>query len=156
MNFFSFLNPYRKKTLLRLSIGGIYVWFGALKYFASVNEIETFSTEIIHLLCFRLIPEEVCYLLLAHFEVLIGLLLIANIYIRSTIKITLIHLAGTFSPLILQPEVLFNVNPFVMTMIGQYVMKNIIIICALLCIYPENTVDIPYAKRTINSQKSKI
>ena len=41
-----------------------------------------------------------------------------------------LQMAGTFLPLILLPEVTFIKFPFVLTLEGQYIIKNIVIITA--------------------------
>ena len=41
---------------------------------------------------------------------------------------------GTFLPLILLPEVCFNNFPFGLTLEGQYIVKNLIIISAALVV----------------------
>ena len=47
----------------------------------------------------------------------------------------LIQMTGTFLPLVILPEVTFqNSNPFLPTLEGQYIIKNIIIITAALII----------------------
>jgi hypothetical protein len=45
----------------------------------------------------------------------------------------------TFTPLIFFPELSFNYAPFTLTLVGQYIMKNLIIIVALLILYPKDT-----------------
>ena len=47
----------------------------------------------------------------------------------------LIQMTGTFLPLVILPEITFqNSNPFLPTLEGQYIIKNIIIITAALII----------------------
>ena len=42
----------------------------------------------------------------------------------------------TFTPLVFFPDLSFNDYPFSLTLIGQYIMKNLIIISALIVICP--------------------
>ena len=44
-----------------------------------------------------------------------------------------IQMPGTFLPLILLPEVCFNNFPFGLTLEGQYIIKNLIIISRISC-----------------------
>jgi len=46
-----------------------------------------------------------------------------------------LQMSGTFLPLVILPEITFqNSNPFLPTLEGQYIIKNIIIITAALMI----------------------
>ncbi len=127
-----------EKTLLRMSIAVIYLWFGILKFFENLSPAEELAGKTLTALCFGIIPEFICYLLLAIMETLIGLMLLLNMFLARTIKLTFLHLIGTFTPIFLQPETFFNDFPFSLTLIGQYILKNIVILCALIIIYPKN------------------
>jgi hypothetical protein len=72
---------------------------------------------------------------LAIIEVTIGTLLVFNYQLKKVIVATLVHLSMTFIPVLFFPDTSFEA-PFVLTLVGQYIMKNIVIICALLFIYP--------------------
>lgn len=67
------------------------------------------------MLAFGLIEPEVSLLLLAIWETTIGLLLIAG-YSRLLIKIVLVHMTLTFSPLILLPNASFTSAPLALTL----------------------------------------
>ncbi len=125
--------------LLRISIGIIYLWFGALKFFPGVSPAEDLAKETIHLLTFGLIGPDLSLLLLAIWEVAIGIVLIVGIVQRLVIPVVLIHMICTFTPLILLPSLSFTAMPFALTLVGQYIIKNLIIISALLTInaYPK-------------------
>ena len=138
MKNYNFFCPNRKLDLLRISIGLVYLWFGILKYFVNLYEIKVLSTEVIHTICFGLLSEDVCYIILAQIEVMLGLLLITNIFRKITIKLALLHMLGTFLPLIIRPESVYDGNFFNMTLVGQYIVKNLIIISSLLIIYPHD------------------
>jgi hypothetical protein len=53
---------------------------------------------------------------------------------------------GTFLPLILLPEQCFKVFPFVLTLEGQYIVKNLVIIGAALVIGAGLTIRKPMEK----------
>ncbi len=131
-----FLRKKNKFKLLRISIGIIYVWFGILKFFDHLSPAQELATNTMSRLCFGLIPETICYLLLASVETVLGLMLVLNIFISRTIKLALLHLVGTFTPMFIQPEIFFREFPFAITLVGQYILKNMVIFCALLVIYP--------------------
>ena len=120
---------------LAMSIGLIYLWFGLLKFFPAFSPAEELATTTIAALFGGLIPAPTALLLLAAWEVLIGVLLIFNLFRRPVIVLALVHMAFTFAPLILLPETSFTVAPFRFTLVGQYIVKNLVIIGALLALY---------------------
>lgn len=123
-------------TVLRISIGIIYVWFGMLKFFPGVSPAEDLAKETIHLLTFGWIGSDLSLLLLAIWETLAGILLIAGIQTRWTLRIVLLHMACTFTPLFLLPNLSFTWLPLALTLVGQYIIKNIVIVSALFVIDP--------------------
>ncbi len=124
-----YLSDYR---ILEISIGIVYLWFGALKYFPGLSPAEELAKNTIDILTFGLIPSGISISLLAIWETLIGVLLIFNIYKRIAIYIAIIHLILTFTPLILFMPLSFTRPPFAFTLLGQYIVKNIAYIAALL------------------------
>jgi uncharacterized membrane protein YkgB len=129
----------KKMKVLAISIGIVYFWFGILKFFPGVSPAEHLASETIFYLTFGLIPANVSIILLAVWEIIIGFLFIFGPLNRVVILLTLVHMVFTFSPLILFPELSFNSYPFSLTLVGQYIIKNIIIVSALLVIYPEKS-----------------
>lgn len=125
--------------MLRISIGMIYLMFGVLKFFDNLSPAKELASQTLMILCFGVVPGFVCYFGLAIVETVIGLMLIANKFVKQTIKLTLVHLLGTFTPIILLPGIIFTDTPFSITLIGQYILKNLIIFCALFVIYPNST-----------------
>jgi uncharacterized membrane protein YphA (DoxX/SURF4 family) len=125
-----------KLKLLAISIGLIYVWFGALKFFPSLSPAETLATDTVDAMTFYLLPEGVGYFMLAVLEVAIGLGLMIGIKKRIFIIAALVHMVCTFIPLFAFPESSFTEAPYGFTIVGQYIMKNIVIIVALLIILP--------------------
>jgi hypothetical protein len=65
---------------------------------------------------------------LAVWEVLIGLGLILNIFLRETLLLLYLQMIGTFTPVFLFPAEVFHVFPFSLTLEGQYIFKNLIIV----------------------------
>ena len=120
--------------ILRISIGIIYLWFGMLKFFPGVSPAEDLAKETIHQLTFGLISPFVSIILLAIWETIIGVLLIAGLYTRFTIRFVLVHMICTFAPLIFLPGASFTQAPLALTLVGQYIIKNIVIISALFVI----------------------
>ena len=125
-------NVDRWLPMLRVSIGIIYIWFGGLKFFPSVSPAEDLAKETIRLLTFGLIKPDLSLLLLALWETIAGALMVVGKYQKWVIRILLIHMFCTFVPLFLLPGLSFTAVPFVLTLVGQYIIKNIVIVSALL------------------------
>ena len=121
--------------MLGISIGVVYLWFGFLKFFPGLSPADLLAKQTISLLTFNLVSENAGILLLAIIEVAIGLCLIFNLQLRRIIVVALIHLVLTFIPVVFFPEISFSKAPFSLTLVGQYIIKNIVIISALLLIY---------------------
>ena len=124
-------------TLLRISIGIIYLWFGALKFFHGYSPAEDLAINTINKLTFGWVPQPVNIILLAIWECAVGLLLISGIWVRTALTLLFVHMACTFTPLLFFPSVSFKYAPYGFTLVGQYIMKNIIIVCAALVIWPK-------------------
>lgn len=121
-----------QNSFLAISIGIVYLWFGCLKFFHGLSPAEGLAKDTIDSLTLGFIPSDISILLLALMEVVIGLFMLLNIFRKKTIVLALVHLACTFTPLFLFTEASFAQSPFVPTLLGQYIAKNIIIVGALL------------------------
>ena len=119
-------------------IGVVYLWFGFLKFFPHLSPAEDLAKNTISILTFGFIPEGISYLMLAIWETLLGLLFILNIRRKWVIGLALLHMICTFTPLVLLPELSFQPDSPALTLTGQYIIKNLIIIAALITIYPKN------------------
>lgn len=120
---------------LSLAIGIVYVWFGLLKFFPEASPAETIAKNTVYLLTFKTIPVKISYFILAVWESGLGLLFIANCCIRFSIRLALIHMVCTFLPFLLFPDETFTQHIWTFTLLGQYIMKNLIIIGALWVLY---------------------
>lgn len=120
--------------LLRYSIGIIFIWFGGLKFFPGLSPAEGLAMATIERLTLGIAPLYFMQFTLALFEVIIGLLMISGRFIRLTILLLLVQMVGTMSPLILFPELVFTQPPFALTIEGQYIIKNVVVISAAIVI----------------------
>ena len=122
----------KQLPLIPLSIGLVYLWFGSLKFFAGVSPAESLAKDTIHHLTAGLLTAEMSILLLAIWETLIGVMLILNIRYRLALSLALVHIVLTFSPFIFFPDLLWTDAPFGLTLLGQYIVKNIVFLGVLL------------------------
>lgn len=69
-------------------------------------------------------------------EVLLGAALLVGRGLRIVLPLLFAHLAGTFLALVTQPEVAFQGgNPVMLTTEGEFVVKNLILLSAVLVLY---------------------
>ncbi len=120
----------RSVTILRCSIGVIYLWFGVLKFFHGYSPAEDLAINTINKLTAGLLSAQASILLLAIWETVLGLLLILGYEIKKVLVFLFLHMACTFTPMLFFPAISFKMAPYGFTLLGQYIMKNIIIISA--------------------------
>lgn len=115
---------------LRISIGIIFFWFGILKFFEGFSPAEGLAIKTIDILTFSLLPKKVIIYGLATWEVLIGIGLLFNIFMRETLLLLFVQMIGTFTPLFLFPSEVFHIFPVALTLEGQYILKNLVLMSA--------------------------
>lgn len=114
---------------LRLALGLIFIWFGALKIFGS-SPVFLMIQET-----FTFLPVHLFVLILGGWEVLIGLGIILKRALRCVLVLLGTHLVGTFVALWLNPLHFFvQGSPLLLTADGEFVMKNLVFIAATLVI----------------------
>ena len=121
--------------LLRLSLGVIFIWYGILKFFPELSPAEALATKTIDILFFSYIPSTIAMKILAMWEVLIGIGFLLGIYLRVVVVFFIVHMVLTFTPLFLLSDICFTQAPFAFTLVGQYIVKNIVFILVGLLIY---------------------
>jgi uncharacterized membrane protein YphA (DoxX/SURF4 family) len=119
-------------TLLRLSLGAVFLGFGVLKLFPGVSPAENLVKATTDLLTFGLIPGSVALVGVAVLECVIGLLLISGRAMRGAIYLLTIQLVGILSPVVLLSARLFSGPHHAPTLEGQYVLKDVILVGATL------------------------
>jgi len=120
--------------LLRLSLGIVFFWFGFLKFFPGLSSAETLALRTISLLSFGFVSGDTARNILAAWECLIGLGLLSGIFLRATIFLLLVQMAGTLTPFLFFPKELFATFPYAPTLEGQYIIKNLVLISAALVV----------------------
>ena len=113
---------------LRVSMGVVFIWFGALK-FTGISPANELVAQTVYWF-----PPEVFIPILGFWEVAIGVCLLIRPLIRVAIFLLLVQMPGTMLPLVLLPQVCFTQFPFALTMEGQYIIKNLVLISAAIVI----------------------
>jgi uncharacterized membrane protein YphA (DoxX/SURF4 family) len=121
-------------AMLRVSLGAVFVWFGAIKFFPDVSPAQDLATRTMETLTFGLLAPSVSLPVLALWECLIGLGLIFGRSLRVALVLLVVQMAGTFTPLVLFPQETWEHFPVVPSMEGQYILKNMVLISAGLVI----------------------
>jgi len=115
-------------NIFSASIGIIYLWFGALKFLHSYSPAEALALQTINKLTFNLLADNFSLLTLAVWECFIGIALIFRLWMKPVLIIMFVHMFFTFAPFVFFPAVTFSHPPFGFSLVGQYIMKNIVII----------------------------
>ena len=122
------------RTILRLSMGMIFLAFGVLKFFPGVSPAEGMAVATFDQLTLGLLPDEVSRSLVATFETVLGVLLLTGWVPRIALAMLALQIVGILSPLVLLSGELFA-GPFgAPTLEGQYVLKDLILAAAALVI----------------------
>ena len=121
-----------KSKILRISIGMVYFVFGVLKFFPALSPAEELAKNTIYTLSLGLVPSNLGLIVLAFIETGMGLFLLMNWQKNTTINLAIIHIILTFSPLFMFPELIFGNGGFAVTLVAQYIFKNLIILSALV------------------------
>jgi uncharacterized membrane protein YphA (DoxX/SURF4 family) len=117
-------------TLLRWSVGLVFLWFGILKFFPGMSPAQELATKTISLLTFGRVPPSTSIWILALWETLIGVGLLFNLFMRGTLLLLFLQMLGTITPLFLFPAEVFTQIPYAPTLEGQYIIKNLVLISA--------------------------
>jgi uncharacterized membrane protein YkgB len=121
-------------TLLRVSLGVVFLWFGVLKFFPGLSPAQDLAARTLSLLSFGLVPARVGLPLLAAWECAIGLGLLRGAYLRAILPLLFLQMLGTMTPLLLFPGETFVRVPYAPTLEGQYIIKNLVLVTAAIVI----------------------
>jgi len=117
------------ETLLRWALATVFIWFGALKVIDR-SPVATLVADTIAWL-----PSSFVVPALGVVEVAIGVGLLLGIGLRVVLLLFILQMAGTFLVFLTQPSESFqDGNPLLLTTLGEFVVKNAVLITAGLVI----------------------
>ena len=118
---------------LRFALAVIFIWFGVLKPFG-LSPAEPLVLATVEAL--PVLSPRAWLIVIGWWEVLIGLTFLHRATLRIAIALLALQMVGTFLPLVLLPEVTFQPGriPYGLTMEGQYIIKNLLVIAAALVV----------------------
>ncbi|TVQ63638.1 MAG: DoxX family membrane protein [Phycisphaerales bacterium] len=114
--------------LLRVSIGVVFLWFGAIKFVPGLSPADELATRTVGALTFGLIAPEPARLMIATLETAIGLGLLLGWWMRVVLLLLALQMLGTLTPVVLFPGEVWRVPPVALTIEGQYIAKNAVLI----------------------------
>ncbi|MFJ4868627.1 hypothetical protein [Streptomyces sp. NPDC088757] len=114
---------------LRAGLGGVFVWFGALKAIG----LSPAAALVVAVLPFPagswFVPA------LGWGEMLLGLWLVSGRIRAVALPVFAAHLCGTFAVLVLTPSVAFaHANPLLLTLVGEFVVKNVVLLAGVVVV----------------------
>lgn len=117
------------EPMARFGIFVVFFWFGLLKVVGLSP-----ASPLVRALFEQTIPYmqfPLFMVLFGLFEMLIGIMFLMKGYEREVIPLLFAHMFTTFLPLFLLPAIAWTA-PFVPTLEGQYIIKNLVIIAAAI------------------------
>lgn len=114
---------------MRFSMGFIFLWFGILKVLG-ISPIE----ELVRKTAF-LVDEHQFVVFLGFWEALMGIFFFTKRFLRMALLLFFVQIFGTFLPLFTNPEDCFTIFPYGLTLEGQYIFKNFILISGAFYVF---------------------
>jgi uncharacterized membrane protein YkgB len=111
--------------IMRIGLGIVFFWFGTLKLVPGLSPAEELVRNTVYF-----VDPDIFLPILAIWEMLIGLGLIFAKFMRLTLLLLFLQMPGTALPLLILPEVVWTSFPFGLTLEGQYIIKNLVLIGA--------------------------
>ena len=113
--------------LLRISLGVVFIWFGLLKVADATPVGDLVAGTVPWFDRSWFVPA------LGAVEAILGVALLVGRLLTAVCAVLAAHLAGTFLVLIMQPQLAFqHGNPLLLTTVGEFVVKNVVLISAAL------------------------
>jgi len=114
---------------LRVALGIVFVWFGALKLAGQSPVLALIQT------AYPFLPEPLFIRFLGVWEIAIGVGLVTGLALRLTLVLFLAQMSGTLMAPLMAPSLFFiHGNLLLLTAEGEFVVKNFVLITAGLVI----------------------
>lgn len=124
----AFMTAYGTR-LLRVALAVTFIWFGALKVVGRSPVADLVAQTVYWLPPAFFVP------FLGWWELIVGVGLLFGVALRLVLLLFWLQMAGTFLVLVLRPQLAFqSMNPFLLTVTGEFVVKNLVLIAAGLVI----------------------
>lgn len=120
----------------RVSIFIIYFWFGFLKIIG-ISPAEGLVNHLFDITLSSLISFKLFFILFGIFECGIGLIWLFPKFTKAALYILIAHLILTVAPIFVLPKDTWA-DIFTPTLVGQYIIKNLVLLSTALLIYNLN------------------
>lgn len=123
--------------LAEISLGVIYIWFGALKFFPDLSPAEGLVRATVGEISGAVripLPTTPVFILLAAWEVMIGIGFIVHRYRRAAVWMLIAHIPATTLPFLLLPDLVWTHAPLGLSLEGQYIVKNLALLSGALAV----------------------
>jgi uncharacterized membrane protein YkgB len=115
--------------ILRVALSVVFIWFGALKVLG-VSPVADLVVKTAYFL-----PPHVAVTGIGILEIIIGIGLLTGVAMRLTLLLFFVQMCSTFLTVVMLPHLLYrNGNPFELSVYGEFVIKNLVLIAAGLVI----------------------
>jgi len=121
-------------AVLRVSVGAVFLAFGALKFFPGVSPAQDLVEHTTDILTLGLLPGGSALVVVAALECTVGLCLVTGRAMPFAVLLLGGLLVGVLSPLVLMPHRLFAGPHGAPTLEGQYVLKDVVLAAAGLVV----------------------
>src|SRR5260221_2661071 len=121
-------------TFTRLSLGVVFLWFGALKFVPGWSPAADLASRTIQRITFGAVRSDIGLPVLAAWETLIGFGLLTGRFLRVTLLLLALQMIGAMLPLVLFPAETFVRVPLAPSLEGQYIIKNLVLISAAIVV----------------------
>lgn len=119
---------------LRVSLGLVFLGFGLLKFAPGVSPAEDISARTVDALSLGIVEGRFATVLVAMMETTIGHCLVTGRRIKLGLALLSMAMVGVLSPLVLFPGDLFDGKYNAPTIVGQYVLKDIVLLAGTLVV----------------------
>ena len=116
--------------VLRVGLGVVFIWFGGLKFSPGLSPAEGLIAKTVG----WAVDPGMFLIVLAIWECAMGVALLLGRFPRLTLLLFAAHMSGTFMPLGACPEEVWTRFPLVLTLEGQYIFKNLVLVGAGLVV----------------------
>jgi uncharacterized membrane protein YphA (DoxX/SURF4 family) len=112
-------------TLLRVALAVVFIWFGVLKVIGE-SPVEDLVTDTVYW-----VDADFFIIFLGIWEIAIGVGLLLGVALRIVLLLFFAQMLGTFLTVLIHPGRLFeDGNPLLLTVTGEFIVKNLVLIAA--------------------------
>jgi uncharacterized membrane protein YkgB len=116
-------------TLLRFALAIVFIWFGALKVIGK-SPVEDLVTDTVYW-----VDADFFIVFLGFWEIVIGIGLLVPVVLRLVLLLFFAQMIGTFLTIAIHPGRVFDDgNPLLLTVTGEFIVKNLVLMTAGLVI----------------------